>query len=227
MVRSNSYAHKPAQIYTAAECMATNSKFGFCLKKSEVQPIGLYSGPVIPGTFVHRHNFFGVLIFSRNWRNRRFSAKKIYFAKVVHGTVARIFIPDTPLGSPYSALEKLPPTPKTFRKFRKKLFGGGPPRGAWGQNLSDRPQLRRELQWTHKTISMIAVQTWFRNDSNTRKPRGVQIKLVLSSRRKARGHSGLAKKWKFWNFGLWGRFRGAVAPEPLPPERILLQILIL
>jgi len=35
------------------------------------------------------------------------------------------------------------------------------------------------------------------------------------------------KKWKFWNFVLWQRFGGAVAPEPWPSGGIFLQFLIL
>jgi len=53
------------------------------------------------------------------------------------------FIPEGPWGSPFSALENLDPSPKIFVKFGENFFGGGPPRGAWGQNLRGRPQMRR------------------------------------------------------------------------------------
>jgi len=102
----------------------------FARKISEVEPIGLHFGPLMEGICAHSPNIFGRLIifvtreivdFRRNFgifscqNGLRYSCQN--------------FIPDVPWGSPYSALEKLAPTPKIFGKFGKNFLGGGLPRG--------------------------------------------------------------------------------------------------
>jgi len=116
----------------------------FARKISEVEPIGLHFGPLMGGLGPHSHNFFRlckILVtrkkvdFRRNFRN--------FFCGSGPRYSCQNFIPDGPWESPFSALEKLAPTPKIFAKFGENFFGGGPPRGAWGQNIRGRLQMRR------------------------------------------------------------------------------------
>ena len=116
----------------------------FPRKISEVKPIRVHFGPLIEGNLAH------ILVFFLNWNFcvtreivdfwRNFG---IFFRVSRPRYNCRNFIPDGLLGSPYSALEKQAPDPKIFGKFGKNFFGGGSPRGAWGQNLRGRPQMRR------------------------------------------------------------------------------------
>jgi len=104
---------------------------------------GVYFGPLLGGTGAHILLFavasgFRVTRVIVEFR-RKFG---IFFCKSGPRYSCQNFIPHGPWGSPYSARENLDPTPKIFEKFGENFFGGGPPRGAWGQNLKGSPQTR-------------------------------------------------------------------------------------
>jgi len=101
---------------------------------------GMYFGPLLGGTGAHILLFaiasgFRVTRVIVEFR-RKFG---IFFCKSGPRYSCQNFIPHGPWGSPYSAGENLDPTPKIFEKFGENFFGGGPPRGAWGQNLRGNP----------------------------------------------------------------------------------------
>ena len=67
----------------------------------------------------------------------------IFSEEMGQGTVAKI-LSLMGLGGPRIAHSKNWTRPlRILGNFGKTFFGGGPPRGAWGQNLRGCPQMRR------------------------------------------------------------------------------------
>jgi len=116
----------------------------FARKISEVEPIWLHFGPLMEGTGAHSPDIFTASSFhvTREIVNYRQNFG-IFSCENGPSYSCQNFIPDGPWRSPYSAHENLDPSLKIFEKFGKNFFGGGPPRGAWGQNLRGRPHMRR------------------------------------------------------------------------------------
>ena len=103
----------------------------------------LYFGPLMGGTGAHSPDIFTASSFHVTREIVDFRQNfGIFFCQNGPRYSCQNFIPNGPWGSPFSALEKLAQSPKIFAKFGENFFGGGPPRGAWCQNLRGRPQMR-------------------------------------------------------------------------------------
>ena len=96
--------------------MAANSKVGFlALKSPKVEPIRLHFGPLMEGGGAHSPDIFGfsnflvtreIVDFRQNFG--------IFSCENGPRYSCQNFIPNGTWGFPFSALEKLAPSPKTF-----------------------------------------------------------------------------------------------------------------
>ena len=94
--------------------LAGETRF-FALKSRTVQRRGVYFGPLIGGMGAHSPDIFGmseILVTRKKIDFRRNFG--IFFRGSGPRYSCQNFIPDGPRGSPYSAIEKLAPTPKIF-----------------------------------------------------------------------------------------------------------------
>ena len=98
-------------------------------------------GSIIGGSRAHAHNIFtcAEIRVSREIDDFRQNFG-IFFA----GRRAEVQLPKfhhvRPLGSPYNAIEISKLAPNNFEKLEENFFGGGGPRGPWGQKGRGLPQ---------------------------------------------------------------------------------------